>query len=268
MASKERTLGIILGVAVVVLAGAGFYAWRQGLFTTSAKAPPAPAPAARPTPPTAPEIQHPVPAGAEAQAQPLPALGDSDGVVRDGLKELFGPEVVERSFARQNLVRRIVATIDNLPRQKLAVELRPVNPPPGNFLVSGSEGAWELDPHNFDRYRAVVNAIGALDVHRLAAVYYRLYPLFQSAYESLGYPSAYFNDRLIAVIDDLLATPEVTGPIQLVQPRVYYEYQDPTLEGRSAGQKLIIRMGPENAAIIKRKLRELRSELTKGAPAR
>jgi hypothetical protein len=64
-------------------------------------------------------------------------------------------------------------------------------------------------------------------------------------------------------IDDLLATPDVKGPVQLVQPKVFYEFADPGLEGRSAGQKLLIRMGSANAEIIKAKLRDLRAAVVK-----
>jgi hypothetical protein len=73
----------------------------------------------------------------------------------------------------------------------------------------------------------------------------------------------YFNDRLVQVIDNLLETPEVKAPIKLVQPKVFYEYADPSLESRSAGQKLLLRMGPANAEIIKGKLRELRAEIVR-----
>ena len=47
-----------------------------------------------------------------------------------------------------------------------------------------------------------------------------------------------------------------------------YIYADPTLEARPAGQKLLIRMGPENAAVIKAKLVELRAAVTAAAPKR
>jgi len=83
----------------------------------------------------------------------------------------------------------------------------------------------------------------------------------RAGYENLGYPSQYFNDRLIEVIDDMLKAPDVQGPIELIQPRVFYEYKDRDLEARSAGQKLLIRMGPANAAVVKTKLRELRSAI-------
>ena len=53
----------------------------------------------------------------------------------------------------------------------------------------------------------------------------------------------------------------VPGPIALVQPGAFYQYADPALEGLSAGQKLLLRMGTENAAVIKKKLTELRKEL-------
>jgi hypothetical protein len=38
-----------------------------------------------------------------------------------------------------------------------------------------------------------------------------------------------------------------------------YQFADPNLEALSAGQKLLLRMGPANAVIVKAKLRELRS---------
>ena len=80
----------------------------------------------------------------------------------------------------------------------------------------------------------------------------------------MGYPNGYFNDRLVEVIDNLLATPDPKGPIALVRPNVMYTYADPGLEGRSAGQKLLIRMGPENAKAVKAKLTELRAVITAG----
>ena len=64
-----------------------------------------------------------------------------------------------------------------------------------------------------------------------------LYPLLQEEYRTLGYPSGEFNDRLIEAIDDLLATPDVAGSIQLVQPKVMYQFANPHLEALSAGQK-------------------------------
>jgi len=46
-----------------------------------------------------------------------------------------------------------------------------------------------------------------------------------------------------------------------VQPNVTFQYADPKLESLSAGQKTLMRMGAENEAAIKEKLRALRAEL-------
>jgi hypothetical protein len=88
------------------------------------------------------------------------------------------------------------------------------------------------------------------------------YPLFQRAYLELGFPSGNFNDRLIEAIDDLLDAPEIAGPVKLLQPKVLYQFADPDLEARSAGQKIMMRMGSGNAAKVKAKLREIRHQLT------
>jgi hypothetical protein len=92
-------------------------------------------------------------------------------------------------------------------------------------------------------------------------LYRRFYPLFQKAYVDLGYPDGYFNDRVIEVIDHLLATPEIEGPVKLVRPHVLYQYADPELEQLSPGQKLLLRMGNEHSATVKEKLREFRGRI-------
>jgi hypothetical protein len=122
-----------------------------------------------------------------------------------------------------------------------------------------------LDQRNFARYKPMVAAIEHVDMKQLGAMYIHYYPLFQESYQNLGYPNGYFNDRLVEVIDNLLATPEPKQPIQLVRPNVMYTFADPALESRSAGQKLLMRMGPENAKAIKAKLIELRAAITAGA---
>ena len=64
-----------------------------------------------------------------------------------------------------------------------------------------------INPDNSQRYVALVLLAESVDAAAVAAAYRRMYPLFQQAYEELGYPGRYFNDRLVEVIDHLLATP-------------------------------------------------------------
>jgi hypothetical protein len=73
---------------------------------------------------------------------------------------------------------------------------------------------------------------------------------------------------LVAVIDHLLAAPDVEGPIPLVVTHVLYEFANSELEERSSGQKALVRMGSENAARLKARLRLLRAELMRQGAAR
>jgi hypothetical protein len=250
----------ILALAVAAVA-AGVYFWAP------AHRDPSPPPTERnqpmrlgPEAKPSPQIQFPLPQAGEAAS--LPALEQSDSSMREGLAALFGRTGFEALFHPQDIVRRIVATIDNLPREKLALRLMPVRPAAGRFAAAGAEESHVISAENSARYLPFVRLAEAVDTAKLAAFYTRHYPLFQQAYKELGYPSGYFNDRLIEVIDHLLAAPEIKGPIHLAQRKVLYEFADPELESHSAGQKTLIRIGTGNAARVKEKLRDLRREVT------
>ena len=258
-ASRRKLMWLAGAVVAAVIAAGGWY-WYSGRAHPAAESPPVRPAAPQPAANTEPPISHPIP-GEAAGSAALPALNDSDPVMRDSLVGVFGRGPVEQFLVPQSIVRHIVVTVDNLPRRKVAVELRPVKPTGGQAVVSGQADMTTLSEANFDRYAAITRVVRGTDVKALAVVYERLYPLFQHAYEDLGYPGKYFNDRLVEVIDHLLQTPEVPAPIPLLQPKVFWEYADPSLENRSAGQKLLIRMGPQNARIIKAKLREFRAEI-------
>jgi hypothetical protein len=256
----------IVGVAAAVLllaAGGAYYLRSRNM------PPPAAAPAAVPAQSTAePSIANPLPAAAQnsAPSGPLPELSGSDAAIRDALAKISSADSVKDYLEPESVIRRLVVTIDNLPRQKVAVEKRPTTGVAGAFAVDGDELHATLDAKNFERYKPFVAVISKLDMQKLAGVYVHFYPLFQESYQNLGYPSGYFNDRLVQVIDLLLASPQPTGPIELVRPNVMYTFADPGLEARPAGQKLLIRMGPENSAVIKAKLKELRAAIAQANP--
>ena len=252
-------------IAVLVVAGMGaLYYWKNvRQVPAPAALPPPPvakAPEVPPEPVKPPAIQHPIPE-APTPAKPLPSLADSDPAAQDALAKLFGAESIARAFNTDAAVRRFVATVDNLPRKTTAARLMPVKPVPGPFAVEGGGPATTIGPQNPLRYRPYIVAMEGVEAKRMVATYVQLYPLFQTAYEELGYPNGYFNDRLIEAIDDMLAAPDVPSP-KLAQPKVLYEFADPSLESLSAGQKILVRMGPENAKRVKDKLRAIRRELT------
>ena len=253
----------VVGVAALI-----FVLAATGLYYLRSRNQPLPAAPSAPTA-AAPQPRNPAlpihcRRAGDAAAAPLPELADSDAPLRDALSQISSADAVKEFLVPQDLIRKIVVTIDNLPRQKVAVDKRPANPVAGEFLANGDELHATLDQRNFERYKPMVAVVSQLDAKQLGELYIHYYPLFQQSYQNLGYPNGYFNDRLVEVIDNLLATPEPKGPIELVRPNVMYTYADPALEGRSAGQKLLIRMGPENAKAIKAKLTELRAVITAG----
>ena len=259
----------VLGVAAAVIAAAAAWYYLQGRH---AAGPSTPSAAQLPAPELTAEsqVQNPLPAAQDGSASrgPLPMLADSDAALLEALGAAAGTAPVKDHLLPENIIRHMVVTIDNLPRQKVAVQKRPAGPVEGSFAAEGDESHATLDPKNFARYQPLVQAATKIDMHALAAVYVRFYPLFQQAYQDLGYPNGYFNDRLVQVIDNLLAAPEPRGPVDLIRPNVMYLFADPALESRPAGQKLLIRMGSDNAAAIKLKLKELRTAITAVPPKR
>ena len=252
----------LLMIAAVALAS--YLTWRSFHAPEPQPAPPlasAPAPAATPAPSSTPH--YPIEAAATtADEAPLPALADSDAPLQDALAALFGGAPLERIFYLEQIVPRFVATIDNLPRQTVALSRMVVKPIGGTLETSPSDGRILLRADNATRYATYLRIMDMADTQKLVQTYVRWYPLFQKSYQDLGYPNGYFNDRLVEVIDHLLATPDVPAPVALSQPKVLYEFADPALEGRSAGQKILMRIGPVNEAHVKTKLREIRRAVT------
>ena len=285
---------LIAGLAVVGLGAAAFFWWQQNQSQSVPPEPPprpkaivkpvAPAPVAPPPvpevapppPPPPPPIRHPIeqiqaPAPKPA-AQPLPALGASDKVLKDALTDLLTRKTVLTFLNLDDFVRRCVATVDNLAQGHAASRLWPVVPTPERFLVDErADGVFMADA-NSARYTPFVRFATSINTAKAAALYARLYPLFQQAYEELGYPGKYFNDRLVEVIDQMLLAPELSQPVKLTltqvqgpipssQPWTRYEFDDPALEALPAGQKIMIRMGRENELLVKAKLKDLRERV-------
>jgi Protein of unknown function (DUF3014) len=284
-----RSVPYAIALIIMVAVGAGLYFWEgrtqreagrepqppsQNVEVPQPQAPPQQQNAETPQPPAAasaePEIRHPLPAvppPAGLAGKPVPPLPESDPAMQAALAVPLGKQTAAGLVISNDIARRIVATVDNLPRQKAGTKLLPVKALATRMITRGKGEVVTLSPANYARYAPYVEFAQAVDVKQLVALYVHFYPLFQQAYEELGYPRKYFNDRLVDVIDDLLAAPDVHGPLRLVRPKVLYEFADPELEDLSAGQKILIRIGPDNAAVIKAKLRELRLELGVDGPA-
>lgn len=273
--SSSSLDGPTIVVAVIATALLGMIGW---WYWTNQQAPQAQPPSEFVAPPGAPAAlgaplvaeEPPAPAidteAGALPALPLPALDSSDGAFLDEASQALDTDLLGRWLVSSNLIPRLVATVDNLPGSKLSLRTRATPKVEGPFLVVRDDRGLRRDPGNAVRYQPMVEVLARADLDLVTALYRRYYPLFQQAYRDLGYDEGSFNQRLVAVIDHLLATPEVAGDVALVQPKVFYEFADPKLEALSAGQKAMIRLGPEQSATVKVRLREFRSAIA-GASA-
>ena len=228
--------------------------------------PDAPPPAVAPAPPPDIGPLHPMPppepVAPEEDLVELPSLDDSDAYFKLALVDIFGPGI-DGLLVEQALIEKFVTTVDNLPRKHVSEKIRPLGRVSDRFRVEplGDEETYLLSDDNYGRYNGIVNTIAAVDEDEILDVYRRFYPLFQEAYLSLGYPSGYFNDRLVEVIDHLVAAPQPEPPIVLERANVLYTFADPDLEALSAGEKLMIRIGPSNAGKVRARLASLRTQI-------
>ena len=256
---------LLIVFVLMVIGGAATWYYKDVLFPVLEPAPAVDAPApAEPVAGSGP--QYPMPESQTTESAPrnlvpLPPLDDSDAYFLLEIGTAFGP-VIESLLTRDAVIDRLVTTVDNLPRGELPEKIRPVGRLRDAFATdTGGEDTIVLGLSSYLRYDALVAQLYYADTDAVYDIYQRYYPLFQKSYERLGYPDAYFNDRLVEVIDHLLATPQPDGPIYLVRPNVLYEFADPDLEALSSGQKLLLRMGPDNAGTLKRILEKFRGRL-------
>ena len=143
-----RRLNPWLAVAVIgVLAWALAFYSRTWLEPLPSEAPPAPAvevPAAAPA--AEPAIRHPLEVATDGPAA-LPSIENSDSMMRDSLSRLIGGKAFADIVVPYQLVRRIVATVDNLPRRTAATRAMPLNAVPGAFAaVTNGEQTTPTEP--------------------------------------------------------------------------------------------------------------------------
>jgi hypothetical protein len=220
--------------------------------------------------PSQPQVELPEPEQEEQQEvtttvpelpEKLPPVQQSDESIQQALGNLKIKKSLFSLILQENFIQRLVVTIDNLPEKRLPRAHLPLMPPTGRYIVSGTTEAPQTSRRNRPRYEEHIELLEALNPEFVVKIYVHFYPLFQTAYQQLGYKNAYFNDRLVNVIDHLLETPSPPEPVQLSQPLVLYVYADPLLENLSAGQKILLRIGPEHRDKVKKILKEYRDIL-------
>lgn len=207
-------------------------------------------------------------AGAQAgkrRVQVAPADA-SEAAVNKELARNWPLAQLRKYFNLQEQARRLVITVDNLPREHVPSQLRITRGVPELLRVQKDGETITLDPSNYERYDRIISYVEKMDARKIGRLYAKFYPLLQRTYEETGFPEERFHDRVLAALDDMMDAPRPTGPIRLVQPKVLYRFEDDHLESLSAGQKIMIRVGPDNAARLRKVLARVRAAIAAHDP--
>jgi len=250
----RRALAILVGVVVLIPAAIGYFSYRLLNRRGEAAAPTVPQEAAVALPTVAPA------APAEPTVPPrvdLPRLDASDAFVRKLAEKLSANPAWAKWLLNDGLVRRLVASVDNVAEGRTPKPHLVFLAPKGEFRAREGGGAPTIDPASYHRYDLLADVVSSLDAKGSAQLYRETQPLFRDAYRDLGYPDRNFDDTLAKAIQVLLATPEPNGELRLRPAVRSWKLENPELEALSPAQKQFLRFGPENVEKIKKKLREI-----------
>jgi len=215
----------------------------------------------RPTPPPVeleePDVIEPMP---ELDEVPEP-LDTSDPAIKNALNDIAqnDDDSVNRLLVKEGLLQRFVVSVTNLANDEMAPNHQLLTPPEQTFRVYSQAGKQWIDAASYKRYTPYVNMLESFDNEALLNVYNLYKDDIQAKYDEIGDPDTPFNQVLLTAIDQLLDTPEVPVPVEVLSDSVSYTYADERLEALNEPQKQLLRTGPDNMRRIKAKLRELQA---------
>lgn len=201
--------------------------------------------------------------------EPLPSLDESDAFTLEKVSAFSNGEALVRLLVPDNMVLKFVRGVMALDEGIVVHDYRPVQSPEPDFKVQKIDEPldieigqrYRLDPANYTRYTPWVSALTQVDKASLAKFYGHALPLLEEAYEQHGIDRGSFHNVMLDVIDQLLAAPVLNDEVVLIQPKVYFQYQDPTLERAPEAHRLFFRMGPDHTQAVQASLRELKQQL-------
>jgi len=130
---------ILVTIAAVI--GAIYLIWSYYAGSPAPKAPAAGEVSQQPM------VRNPMPSTAAAPAAPLPTLAESDAQVKEAIGQAVPDPALSQWLIPTDIVRHIVASVDNLPRHRLAARLRPLKPAPDapRVNISGTTMTWSTE---------------------------------------------------------------------------------------------------------------------------
>jgi len=219
-----------------------------------------------PKPPPAPivtEIEEPAPEppppSPEPVEEPLPRLEESDDAVRDAVGDIPLGTAGQQYLIPGNIIERSASLIYLMAQGDVPYKLLPVSRPKAAFPISDDGTQVVTDPAGFERYDALTQWLQSLDLESLLSALEWFMPLFREAWSYYGEDPAAFDMAVVMTLDLVIATPEIDlSEARLIRKEAVWIFEDPAIEGLAPIQKQALRMGPENAEVVKAKAAEAR----------
>ena len=191
--------------------------------------------------------------------EPLPQLEESDDAVRDALGDIPLGTAGQQYLIPGNIIERSASLVYLMAQGDVPYKLLPVSRPKAAFPVSDDGTQVVSDPAGSERYDSLTEWLESLDLASLLSSLKWFIPLFREAWSYYGEDPAAFDMAVVMALDLVIATPEVDlSEAGLIRREVVWIFEDPAIEGLAPIQKQVLRMGPENAKILKAKAAEVR----------
>ena len=250
---------LVIAGGVVLLTGI----WPpKGEPTPTATAPPPeppPSPIMTAIEEPAPEPSEPPPPPPEPVEDPLPRLEESDDAVRDAVGDIPLGTAGQQYLMPGNIIERSASLIYLMAQGDVPYKLLPVSRPKAAFPIRDDGTQVVTDPAGFERYDALTQWLQSLDLESLLSSLEWFIPLFREAWSYYGEDPAAFDMAVVMTLDLVIATPEIDlSEARLIRKEAVWIFEDPAIEGLAPIQKQVLRMGPENAKILKAKAAEAR----------
>lgn len=207
----------------------------------------------------APEPSEPPPPPPEPVEDPLPRLEESDDAVRDAVGDIPLGTAGQQYLIPGNIIERSASLIYLMAQGDVPYKLLPVSRPKAAFPIRDDGTQVVTDPAGFERYDALTQWLQSLDLESLLSSLEWFIPLFKEAWSYYGEDPAAFDMAVVITLDLVIATPEIDlSEARLTRKEAVWIFEDPAIEGLAPIQKQVLRMGPENAKILKAKAAEAR----------
>mgnify|MGYP003977633189 FL=1 len=187
----------------------------------------------------------------------LPSLNDSDSFIIEKIQAFQNGVELIQLLSNDQLLRSFVVFVENISRGEFPQTGLPYRRIDEEMAVTTvDDNLFVMDESAHARFDRVVDTSVAIDTDQALILYRTLSPLFQQAYSEIGFRNVNFDDTLRQAINNVLRSPNVDGPFQLVKPSVMFLYADSSIENLNNVNKQLVRIGPENTEKLKAKLRE------------